>query len=75
MFTRPSVRVLVVLVLLFLGLASLPANARTWQHEYGSVSLEDTPKRIVTLNWAATEALLLLGVTPVGMADRDGYKV
>lgn len=73
MFTRLSIRILVVL--LFLGLASLSANAKTWQHEYGSVSLDDTPKRIITLNWAATEALLLLGVTPVGMADRDGYKV
>ncbi|WP_225316685.1 MULTISPECIES: ABC transporter substrate-binding protein [Marinobacter] len=63
------------MALLFLGLTSLPAYAETWQHEYGSVSLDNTPKRIITLNWAATEALLLLGVTPVGMADRDGYEV
>lgn len=73
MLTRPSLNSL--LALLFLGLSSLAANAETWQHEYGSVSLEEPPKRIVTLNWAATEALLLLGVTPVGMADREGYKV
>ncbi|MDX1554381.1 MAG: ABC transporter substrate-binding protein, partial [Marinobacter sp.] len=73
MFIRHAVRTLVTL--LFLGLTSLPANAETWQHEYGAVSLDDTPKRIITLNWAATEALLLLGVTPVGMADRDGYEV
>ncbi|MEP1214522.1 MAG: ABC transporter substrate-binding protein [Marinobacter sp.] len=73
MFTRQAVSVLITL--LFLGLTSLPANAQTWQHEYGSISLDDTPKRIITLNWAATEALLLLDVTPVGMADRDGYEV
>lgn len=58
---------------MFLGLISLPGSAETWQHEYGSITLDTPPKRIVTLNWAATEALLLLGVTPVGVADRDGY--
>jgi iron complex transport system substrate-binding protein len=58
-------------------LCALPvqASAGSWQHEQGTLTLEDTPKRVVTLNWAATEALLLLGVTPVGVADRDGYKV
>jgi iron complex transport system substrate-binding protein len=61
---------------LFFGLLSLQqAGAGTWPHENGTVSLDATPKRIVTLNWAATEALLLLGVTPVGVADRDGYTV
>lgn len=63
------------LALLFIGLLSLPASAETWQHEYGTITLDEAPKRIVTLNWAATEALLLLGVTPVGVADRDGYDV
>lgn len=50
-----------------------PVQARTWGHENGSLSLATTPKRVVALNWAATEALLLLGVTPIGIADRDGY--
>lgn len=48
-------------------------QAETWQHERGELRLAETPERVVALNWAATEALLLLGVTPVGMADRDGY--
>ncbi|KPP98049.1 ABC transporter substrate-binding protein [Marinobacter sp. HL-58] len=61
--------------LLFLGLLSLQAAAGTWHHENGTITLDSTPKRIVALNWAATEALLLLGVTPVGVADRDGYSV
>ncbi len=51
------------------------ATADTWDHEGGSITLGQTPERIVSLNWAATEALLLLGVKPVGVADRDGYEV
>ena len=51
------------------------ASAETWQHEQGTLSLDKTPQRVIALNWAATEALLLLGVTPVGVADRDGYSV
>ncbi|WP_417565835.1 ABC transporter substrate-binding protein [Marinobacter sp.] len=58
-----------------LGLLPVLASAGSWQHEQGTLNLEETPKRVITLNWAATEALLLLGVTPVGVADRDGYKV
>lgn len=62
-------------IALLLSLAPLLASAATWQHEYGRVTLNEPPERVVTLNWAATEALLLLGVTPIGMADRDGYSV
>lgn len=54
---------------------SLSASAASWQHEQGTVTLDTTPNRIVTLNWAATEALLLLGETPVGVADKAGYSV
>lgn len=73
MFIESSIRALVAL--LVIGLISLPASAETWEHEYGTITLDEAPKRIITLNWAATEALLLLGVTPVGVADRDGYDV
>lgn len=73
MSIKQSVRVIATLLLA--GLISLPARAETWQHEYGTITLEESPQRIVTLNWAATEALLLLGVTPVGVADRNGYSV
>ncbi|XKH00293.1 iron-siderophore ABC transporter substrate-binding protein [Marinobacter nauticus] len=70
MFTRPA-----ALTLLFFILSALAptAAAESWQHENGTLTLEDTPKRVVALNWAATEALLLLGVTPVGVADLEGY--
>ncbi|NMT64216.1 iron-siderophore ABC transporter substrate-binding protein [Marinobacter orientalis] len=73
MFTESSVRAFMALLLT--GLLSLPASAGTWQHEHGTITLDKAPERIVALNWAATEALLLLGVTPVGVADRDGYDV
>ncbi|PXX90312.1 ABC transporter substrate-binding protein [Marinobacter vulgaris] len=61
--------------LLFIGILSLPASAGTWQHEHGTLTLDEPPKRIITLNWAATEAVLLLGEIPVGVADRAGYDV
>lgn len=73
MCIRLSVRALITL--LVIGALSLQANAKTWQHEGGTLTLDKTPERVVALNWAATEALLLLGVTPVGVADRDGYDV
>jgi iron complex transport system substrate-binding protein len=56
-------------------LVSVLAQAGTSEHEHGDPELAMTPKRVVTLDWAATEALLLLGVTPVGVADRDGYPI
>lgn len=60
---------------LFLLLPVPQTQAETFTRERGDLPLTGTPQRIVALNWAATEALLLLGVTPVGMADRDGYPV
>lgn len=63
------------MALLLTSLLALPASAGTWQHEQGTITLDKPPERIVALNWAATEALLLLGMTPVGVADRDGYDV
>jgi iron complex transport system substrate-binding protein len=36
------------------------------EHAMGSTTLEDTPKRVVILTNEGTEALLALGVTPVG---------
>lgn len=63
----------VFFAVLCLGVLPFLASANTWEHEHGTVTLEQPPKRIIALNWAATEALLLLGVTPVGVADQDGY--
>jgi len=60
---------------LLLSLLPVFADAASWQHEQGTLTLNKTPERVIALNWAATEALLLLGVTPIGVADRDGYNV
>ncbi|MGC8121700.1 ABC transporter substrate-binding protein [Marinobacter sp. VGCF2001] len=69
MFTKHR-SALAGLILLLLPAVGLP---QTWNHEIGKLSLPKTPQRVVALNWAATEALLLLGVTPVGVADKAGY--
>lgn len=60
---------LAALLLLLPGIVA----AKSWQHEQGTLTLDKTPTRVVALNWAATESLLLLGITPVGVADREGY--
>ncbi len=57
---------------LFLALPAF-GMSQTWNHEGGTLKLDAPPKRIVALNWAATETLLLLGITPVGVADKTGY--
>ena len=38
------------------------------------LAAEETPRRIVSLSWALTEMLVELDVTPVGVADVDGYR-
>ena len=72
MFASPTIRIILSLLLAALSMSSI---AGTWPRDQGSITLDEPPKRIVTLNWAATEALLLLGITPVGVADKEGYSV
>ena len=38
------------------------------------LQFNETPQRIVALNWWLAEHLLALDVTPVGMADSEGYR-
>lgn len=47
----------------------------TLQHEGAALEFEQPPQRIVALNWAAAEALLGLGITPVAIAEREGYRL
>src|SRR5690606_21008489 len=56
-----------------LMLVPLAGLAQSGQHEGGTLTLDAPPERIVALNWAATESLLLLGISPVGVADKAGY--
>lgn len=40
----------------------------------GELRFEQPPQRVVALNWWLAEHLLALGVTPVGVADAEGYR-
>ncbi len=41
---------------------------------YAEESVSSPPaKRVVALTWSSAEALLALGITPIGIADRQGY--
>ena len=49
----------------------------TIEHALGTVTLDEKPERVATVNWANHEVPLALGVVPVGMAaanfgDDDG---
>lgn len=41
----------------------------TVQHKYGSTTIEEQPKRIVTLGLSDQDAVLALGIKPVGSVD------
>lgn len=56
-----------------LVLNAMPASAFTVQDSLGMHTFKQPAKRVVTLNWGATEEVLELGVTPVGVADIRGY--
>lgn len=50
-------------------LAPLPLSAREVTHAMGTTQVPDAPQRVVILTNEGTEALLALGVTPVGAAS------
>ncbi|SEO39262.1 iron-siderophore ABC transporter substrate-binding protein [Trujillonella endophytica] len=57
--------------------ASGGGDAITIEHAFGTTTIEGTPERIATVQWANHEVPLALGVVPVGMAaanfgDDDG---
>lgn len=64
----------VVLVSLLACLSSFAASAKTYQHELGTVEINEAPKRVVVLDWALAESVLALGVTPIASADVKGYQ-
>jgi len=45
------------------------ADSVTIDHAMGTTTIEDTPKRIVTLYQGATDAAVALGITPVGVVE------
>lgn len=46
---------------------------RVITHVMGEITLPATPQRVVALEWTYAEALLAVGVQPVGVADIAGY--
>lgn len=60
--------------LLLMVLCTAASAGTVVTHEAGELRFDEPPKRIVSLNWWLTEHLLALGVTPVGMADPEGYR-
>lgn len=65
----PALRALVLLLLSFGASAGTVVS-----HDAGELHLEASPQRIVALNWWLAEHLLALEVTPVGVADAEGYR-
>jgi iron complex transport system substrate-binding protein len=41
----------------------------TITHKFGSTTIKKAPERVVSLGWADADALLALGITPVGFLD------
>ncbi|WP_330959553.1 ABC transporter substrate-binding protein [Photobacterium sp. 53610] len=62
------------LIAFLLAALALPGQAMIVKHELGETELTETPKKVVALDWALTETVLSLGVTPEGVADEDGYR-
>lgn len=54
--------------------ASSPAaaGARTIEHKYGSTTVEGVPERVVSVGFNEQDAILALGVVPVGIRDWYG---
>ncbi|MCQ0012163.1 hypothetical protein [Actinomadura madurae] len=56
------------------GGASAGAFPVTITHKLGTAKIESAPKRIVALGEVDQDALLALGITPVGMAELTGVQ-
>jgi iron complex transport system substrate-binding protein len=54
---------------LLVGLIAVPAEAREITHAMGVTDVPDNPQRIVVLTNEGTEALLAIGVVPVGAVE------
>jgi iron complex transport system substrate-binding protein len=54
-------------------------EAVTIEHAFGSAEITEQPQRVVTWGWGSTDAVIALGVVPVGIpklvygADEEGY--
>lgn len=63
---RPTLAPVVALAIAVIGLWAAPAAARTVTHAMGTTEVPPAPQRVVVLTNEGTEAVLALGMTPVG---------
>nr|WP_171758421.1 iron-siderophore ABC transporter substrate-binding protein [Vibrio sp. RE86] len=56
------------------ALTSIQSYAIEITHEMGVHSFEQSPKKVVALDWALTESVLSLGVELEGVANPQGYE-
>lgn len=59
------------------GASQQPASSeptRSIEHAMGTVQIPVEPKRVVAIEWSSVEDVLALGVTPIGVADIEGFK-
>ncbi|GAA5102066.1 iron-siderophore ABC transporter substrate-binding protein [Haloechinothrix salitolerans] len=43
----------------------------TIEHAFGSTEIDERPTRVVTIGWGSTDAMLALGVVPVGIEKQE----
>ncbi|MDX1654347.1 MAG: ABC transporter substrate-binding protein [Candidatus Competibacteraceae bacterium] len=67
-------RLLLLAVFVLCCLPPLPVLAVTVEDSRGTHTFSQPPQRVVALSWAMAEQLLDLAITPVGIADVDGYR-
>jgi ABC-type cobalamin/Fe3+-siderophores transport system ATPase subunit/ABC-type Fe3+-hydroxamate transport system substrate-binding protein len=72
---HPSRGIPLAVLSLAVLLPACSSFAATIVDSRGPQSFASPPERVVALSWAMVEQLLELGITPVGVADADGYAV
>ncbi|WP_114786242.1 iron-siderophore ABC transporter substrate-binding protein [Vibrio tetraodonis] len=60
-------------ITLLISLFALSSNAFEVQHDMGTTTFDEIPKKVIALDWALTETVISLGVQPQGIADVSGY--
>lgn len=59
--------------LCLLAIVSIPNIGMAFEQDTSAAPADTTPQRIVVLNWWLAEHLLALGITPIAVAEREGY--
>ncbi len=63
-----------LIVMLCAALVSAQSYAIEITHEIGVSTFEQSPQKVVTLDWALTETVLSLGIKLEGVANLQGYQ-